>query len=108
MRLEPGTEHRAMRFLVLVLLSASILPLAAQPVRDHERARAAQARGEFVPLERILADAERREPGTVIDVELEDAEYEIEILRADGVVVELEYDARDGRFLESEIEDGED
>ena len=97
-----------MRFVVLLLLSTSMLPLAAQPVRDHERARAAQARGEFVPLEQILADAERREPGTIIDVELDDDEYEIEILRADGVVVELEYDARDGRFLESEIEDEDD
>lgn len=97
-----------MRLVLLLLLSASFLPLCAQPLRDHERARAAQARGEFVPLERILADAEQREPGTIIDVELDDAEYEIEILRADGVVVELEYDAREGRFLESEIEDEDD
>jgi uncharacterized membrane protein YkoI len=94
-----------MRFLMILLLLGAILPAAAQPVRDHERARAAQARGEYVSLERILADAERREPGKIIDVELDDDEYEIEILRADGIVVELEYDARDGRLLDREIED---
>jgi uncharacterized membrane protein YkoI len=94
-----------MRLTCILLLAGLALPLAAQPVRDHDRARAAQAKGEFVSLEQILADAERREPGTIIDVELDDDEYEIEILRADGVVVELEYDARDGRLLEREIED---
>jgi uncharacterized membrane protein YkoI len=73
--------------------------------RDHERARDAQRRGEFVPLERILADVERQEPGKVIDVELDDDEYEIEVLRADGSVVELEYDARTGRLIEREVED---
>ena len=88
----------------LLLLAAA---LAATPVaRDHERARAASARGEFVPLERILADAERRVPGRVLDVELEaDDEYEVEILRPDGTVVELEYDARSGRLIEIERED---
>lgn len=73
--------------------------------RDHERARAAAARGDYVPLERIIEDAERREGGKVIDVELDDDEYEIEVLRDDGVVVELEYDARNGRLLEREVED---
>lgn len=77
----------------------------ADSERDHERARDAQRRGEFVPLERILADVERQEPGKVIDVELDDDEYEIEVLRADGSVVELEYDARTGRLIEREVED---
>lgn len=94
-----------MRILLIVLLIVTMPALAAGSGRDHERARAAQARGEYVPLERILADAERREPGKIIDVELDDDEYEIEILRPDGVVVELEYDARDGRLLEREAED---
>ena len=89
----------------LILLSAMGSAIAA-PARDHERARAAQRRGEFVPLESILADAEKRQPGRVIEVELEgDDEYEIEILRADGTVMELEYDARTGKLLEMEVED---
>ena len=77
----------------------------AQTPRDHERARDARAKGEHVALAVILTDAEAREPGKVIDVELEDHEYEIEILRPDGVVVELEYDARSGRLLEIEVEE---
>jgi uncharacterized membrane protein YkoI len=93
------------RFLPLLLLAATVC-VGAAPPRDHERARAAQSRGEFVPLEVILADAEKRQPGRVLDVELEgDDEYEIEILRADGVVVELEYDARSGELIEVEIEE---
>lgn len=94
-----------MRAFVLIPFFAAMACAHAQAPRDHERAREAQRRGEFVPLERILADAERREPGKVIDVELEDDEYEIEILRADGVVVELEYAARTGELLEREVED---
>jgi uncharacterized membrane protein YkoI len=91
------------------LALASIVLLAcdapAAPPRDHERARDANRRGEFVALEKILADAQARQPGRLLDVELDDDEYEIEILRADGVVVEIEYDARSGRLLEIEIED---
>lgn len=96
--------RRMARSLFLLLLAGSLASAAAP--RDHERAREAQRRGEFVPLSGILADAERREPGRVLDVELEDDdEYEVEILRADGRVVELEYDARSGRFLGAEVED---
>ena len=94
------------RLLPLLFLAASCAANAAPPSRDHERARAATARGEYVALETILADAEKRQPGRVLDVELEDDdEYEIEILRADGVVVELEYDARSGKLIELEVED---
>jgi len=94
------------RLPLLLVLAAAFAAHAAAP-RDHERARAAQARGEFVPLETILADAEKRQPGRVLSVELEDAEYEIEILRADAVLVELEYDARTGKLLELEVEDAD-
>src|SRR5690606_17055250 len=73
--------------------------------RDYERVREAVARGEMVPLETILADAQRRQPGQVLEVELEGDEYEIEILGADGVVRELEYDARTGELLDVEVDD---
>lgn len=99
---------------VLVRLAAACLLLAgagqaqAHRVQDQEqaRARAGLQRKEFVPLARLLADALRRHPGYAIEVELEDDDrYEIEIMRHDGVVVELHYDARSGRLLETEIED---
>lgn len=71
----------------------------------QEVAREAVRHGRYLPLERILADAERRYPGRVIEVELDDDEYEIEILLRDGRVAELVYDARSGRLLEVEIDD---
>lgn len=94
-------------FFAFVACLVSSASTADAPVRDHERARAARSMGNYVSLQSILDDAERRESGRVVDVELDDDdhEYEIEILRADGVVVELEYDARTGELLDREIED---
>ena len=88
-------------------------PAAPRPVatdatmspRDHERVRAAVERGEMVPLEGVLADAQRRHAGTVLEVELEGGRYEVEILGEDGVIRELEYDVRTGELLDIEIED---
>lgn len=113
-----------LRSLALLCLTAIALPLPARPPsagspagndappaaatmrqRDHERVREAVARGEMVPLETILADALKRHPGRLLEVELEGGEYEVEILGADGVVRELEYDARSGELLEIEVED---
>ena len=98
--------------LLLVLLMAAGLAAArvgAPPTgEDASRgARAAAERGEIVALETLLADALRRHPGTVLEVELDDGEYEIEILRKDGRVAELNYEARTGRLVEVEIEDAE-
>lgn len=75
------------------------------PDKAQDRARDAVLRGEILPLERILAMARARHAGEVVGVELDGDEYEIEILRPDGVVVELEYDARSGRLIEEEVED---
>ncbi|MER2176626.1 MAG: PepSY domain-containing protein, partial [Stenotrophomonas maltophilia] len=44
----------------------------------------------------------RRYPGKLIEVELDDGKYEIEILGPDGVVMELDYDAATGRLLKME------
>lgn len=94
-------------------LPASAAPAVPAPAgdatlspRDHERVRAAVARGEMVPLEGVLADAQRRHAGTVLEVELESGgRYEVEILGGDGVIRELEYDARTGELLEVEVEE---
>lgn len=44
-------------------------------------------------------------PGQLLEVELDDGVYEVEILRGDGVVVELDYDARSGKLLKTELDD---
>lgn len=95
---------RACLFL-LCLLPFATVHAAELSARDHERVRAAVARGEMVPLAEVLADAQRRSPGIVLEVELEGDEYEVEILGQDGVIRELEYDVRTGALLEIEIEE---
>lgn len=90
------------------LTAGLLLPLAAPADEGSRRAREGVRRGELVPLERLLADALRQHPGDVLEVELDDGEYEIEILRKDGRVVELTFDARSGRLLESEYDDKDD
>ena len=103
-------------FLIPVIAAAGLLlaplvlpmPAGAQDTRrGADYAREGVRSGEFVRLESLITDAERRYPGRVVEVELDDDddEYEIEILMADGRVVELTYDARNGRLLKVEIDD---
>jgi uncharacterized membrane protein YkoI len=80
-----------------------------RPNGDHEVARSAVARGELLPLSKILQIAQRDYPGKMLEVELERDDgryvYEIEILLADGRVIELTYDGKTGELLEVEIDD---
>jgi len=75
---------------------------------EQDTIRERVARGELLPLSTLIADATKRHPGKVLEVELEGTHkrpvYEIEVLRDDGTIVELEYDARNGRLLETEVE----
>jgi len=89
------------------LLALVLAPARAGEARgDHDHARVARARGEVLPLARILALVERDFAGRVIDVELDREDgmprYEIELLLADGRVIELELDARTGELLQIE------
>ncbi|KAF1697299.1 hypothetical protein CSC62_08550 [Pseudoxanthomonas jiangsuensis] len=72
---------------------------------QQSEVREAVSERRYVPLEQVMADAMRRYPGKLVEVELEDDEYEIEILGPDGVVMELEYDAVTGRLLKIEVDD---
>ena len=94
--------------LSLAALAVSLLLPAAVADEGSRRAHEGVRRGELVPLERLLEQARRDHPGQVLEVELDDGEYEIEILREDGRVVELTFDARSGRLLESEFDDQDD
>jgi len=95
--------------LVALLCAAPLAPSVHADAQDRgaDHARDHVRSGDYVRLERLLADAETRFPGRVIEVELDqdDDEYEIEILMRDGRVVELKYDARSGRLLKVEIDD---
>lgn len=97
---------------LLLSLSLALAPLpiwadkaSSATDQNDRRARSAVRSGRFVALEILLKDALARVPGEVIDVELDDNEYEIEVLDAAGVVWEFEYDARTGQLQEMERDD---
>lgn len=97
--------RKAFMFTTLVAGSLSILGATLRADDDAHRARESVNAGYFVPLETIITHARSRYPGRVVEVELEDDEYEIEILLGNGTKVELEYDARTGKLLEEEAGD---
>lgn len=70
--------------------------------RQQDAVRQAVKQGRLVPLQQVVADALRRYPGQLVEVELDEGKYEIEILGANGVVMELDYDAATGRLLKME------
>ena len=75
-----------------------------RPPPDHDKARAALARGEVVPLRRVLEAVERQVPGDILKIELAPGAdgaliYRLKILARDGRVVKQCLDARSGAFL---------
>lgn len=89
--------------MVLALLLA-VMPLAharADEDDDQERARSAREAGRALPLASILDRVRQSTPGVVLGVELEEEGgrvlYEVKVLRPDGRVRLLAYDAATGR-----------
>ena len=97
--------------------AAVLFALAAAPVHagddddraDHVEARALLERGEILPLARILEIVMAKEPGDVIEVELERDdgvwEYDVKVLTAAGVVRKVTLAARDGTILKVKDDD---
>lgn len=80
----------------------------ALDVNQDEALRLRQS-GEILSFQAILRQADEHHPGArLLEAELEDDDgeliYEIELLTRDGVVRELEIDARSGRLLEDEVD----
>lgn len=69
---------------------------------DHEMARRLVQSGEILPLERIL-DNDRVRGRDLLEVELENKHgvylYEIELVDANGHVLELIFDAKTGKMV---------
>ena len=67
---------------------------------------------DIVKLDRVLQQVRHQFPGRVLKVELEDEDdapsgfiYEVKILKHDGSVIEVEYDAKTLKVLEVEGDD---
>ncbi len=73
---------------------------------DHVEAHALLQRGEILPLQKILAIVQKRVPGDVIEVELEDHhhgwEYEVKVLTGEGRVLEVKLNAGSGKIRKIE------
>ena len=73
--------------------------------RDHDRARAALAAGEVLPLRQLLQQLGPQLQGEVLEVELERDHgrwvYELKLLQPGGQLRKLKVDARSGELLRS-------
>lgn len=74
-----------------------------------EEVRKLRETGDILPLEALLQDVRQHYPGRIIEIELEKEDdryvYELEIVDDNGIVWEIELDARTGELLERERED---
>ena len=94
----------------LVALSLAWATSALALDVDQDEALRLRQSGEVLSFQAILRQADERYPGArLLEAELDDDDgefiYEIELLTGDGVVRELEIDARTGRVLEDEVDD---
>lgn len=98
-------------YLYRVLVAGTISLLAAtsvlaSPDYSMSQIREWVQRGEILPLETILKQHQLH--GRLLDLEVEHEHgrliYELELLRDDGHVVEIEVDARNGRILKESID----
>lgn len=98
---------------LIIMLALAALPLSAAVASDKDKDRADQiaasqalARGEILPIVRILGIASAKVPGDVLKVKLERKtagfQYEVKILAQNGRVREIELDAKTGRILSIE------
>ena len=76
---------------------------------NHDEAKKLKDAGEIRPLEQVLEQARRDQPGRVVETELEKEGrrylYEIKVVDDRGVVHELKYDARSGERLRTKEEE---
>lgn len=95
---------RSLAALLAACLLAAGGGAVAKDDQDHEAARKAMARGEILPLTRILAVVAQASPGDVLKVELERHGarfvYEVKVLTPAGKVIEVQVDGKTGALVE--------
>lgn len=105
--LKPPRRCRAVAWLLAGALAglAAVLPPSgeARP-GDDRRALAAREGGRILPLETLIAQVDAVIPGRLLEAELDDEDdgtvvYELRWQLTDGRRLELDVDARDGRWL---------
>lgn len=99
---------RLLIVLLILGLSGLLVLTPGLSDEDHQQARHLKELGEILPLEDIIKAVRLRQPGRVIEVELESKEgryvYEVEVLNMQGEVWELYFDAATGELIKRERE----
>ncbi len=94
-------------FLVLAIGMTSNFLLAGEDISQTE-IRELVKLGKLMSLDSIMLLYPEKQYGKLLDLEAEREDrtvvYELEFLRADGKVIELKIDARNGFLLEQEVE----
>lgn len=103
-------KQRFIRVSVAALILLALGGTAGARDLDQDEALRLRREGVILPLEQLMRPALQRYPGaTLLEAELEEDDdifvYEVELLTQQGVVRELELDARDGRILKDEEDD---
>lgn len=97
--------------LVAAIFASFSLPAKAGEDVSYVEARKLQAAGEILSFEKIAEVARKIKPGEILETELERSRksglyiYELEILDANGVVWELDINAKTGEMMKIEIDD---
>jgi uncharacterized membrane protein YkoI len=95
---------RSLALLLAACLLAASGAASGREDGDHEAARKAMARGEILPLTRILAVVAKANPGNVLEVELDRHGqrfvYEVKVLTPAGKVNEVQVDGKTGALLD--------
>lgn len=94
---------------VMIVMAVMLLasPIwADDKFEDFEHVRQLVSEGKIVPLDSILNRAEIKPGWRLLEVEFEREDgqwiYELEVLKEDGEVIELLYDAETGTYLGTE------
>ena len=92
----------------LLAFAAVLSPAGVLADSDHDQARAALVAGEILPLPAILERVAKSSPGSVLEIELDRRRgrwiYRLKMLKADGSLLRLAVDARDGTILKRKEE----
>lgn len=106
--MRPSRIRRIGRVLAVLPIWAGAA-LAGDDDIGHEAARELLESGRILPLEAILAEIAESVPGKLIETQLEYEDgrivYDLEILRPEGRVQEVEVDAATGHVLKIEDDD---
>ena len=96
-------------FLALVVGTINFGARADDDAISPHQIRQMVANGEILPLEKIMSRYPEKAYGKLLDLEVKQEHstlvYELEFLRSDGRVIELEINAQNGQLLEQEIKD---